>query len=268
MDLQIYNKEKASKYLDFYKKNLSKKEYKEILKKFKNSLKFGNFSLSKILLQSRGINLPEEGTVNINIDHFGDIHSIAIGIIGKSISIEVPYNIDNCEYIRNEKLLLADFTGAILLHVENNKIEMQDLNTMSVTGYIYKCHDCEGTTYYEETSTANTKRDSEKFFVLSSIENNITKFEASKLFFKFCLEGDQTSVNCTGCKDCVYFASRYNINFEGGNCNGYAEENGDTGFIEYNSDNHMLKISFPEMYLIAGGETINFKYPTKEVKVY
>lgn len=268
MDLQIYNKEKTSKYLEFYKKNLSKKEYKEILKKFKNSLKFGNFSLSKILLQSRGFSLTKESSLDIYISYVDGIIVIILSFIGESISIDVPYNSSSCEYIREEHLLLADFRAAVSLQIEDGKISMSEPNSMSMTGYIYKCHYCDDTPYYEETSTRNSKSDSVNFFGPASIDGNITKYEVNKMFFKFCLEEGQTSVNCTGCEDCVYFASRYNIKFEGGNCNGYKEENGDTGFLTYNSDTHILNVTFPEMHLFAGGIKKNFRYPTKEVKVY
>jgi len=271
MDLQIYNKEKASKYLEFYKKNLSKKEYKEILKKFKNSLKLGNFSLSKILLQSRGINLIDYVDVDISVTNNNNIYyTVIIKPNSKSRNIDVPLRYEYNDCLGSiEKLNIADINSKIELDIEDGKFTIYE-NYIEIKKYIYECKNCNGKYIYNNTPAKDNKEILKFFNPVYDDNKDIISLETNKIKSILCQDG---GYNCAGCKDCVYFISGYSIKFSNdGNdnndyCNGIIEDSGETGYIGYNIVTNILNISFPPMKVSTNGYLTIFQYESKTINL-
>lgn len=282
MDLEIYNKAKICKYLEFYKKNLSKEEYKKVLKQFKLSLKLGNASLAKTLLQRRGFIFVDSVRVDSNVDYKSDNETYTVYFYPADKSI-IFYNVTRshqhkgCENNDGFNNILACTSGGGLLDltvctvsptitvtVTDKKISGISSN-IKVSSYVYMCcRDAFGSRYYGDC-TEKTGGINEDFFAVI-YTGDIISGECRRLFNSLCRDG---GINCTGCGDCVYFLARNNLKFpeNGDQCKGYAEENDYTGAISYDSSNNTLKVTFPVMEVWAGSYSTFFQYETTSVEV-
>jgi len=278
MDLEIYNKAKICKYLEFYKKNLSKKEYKKALKQFKLSLKLGNFSFAKTLLQERGFIFTDTVGVGseISYDSTTETYTVTITPFSKIVNFYPAKKYDSSCTAKPITLTLqvAVITSEIKLTISDGKISSFISSYLKIEAFIFDC--CHfgsynlytgGYLYDNDVPVIGSKSDD--FFTPIYDENkNITRLETNKFYFDLCKDG---GINCTGCEDCVYFLSRYKLAFTGDDhCKGHTEENNETGYIEYDSTDNHLRLSFPIMQIWAGGGDANsgkFQYVSDPIEV-
>lgn len=285
MDLEIYNKAKICKYLEFYKKNLSKEEYKKVLKQFKLSLKLGNFSFAKTLLQRRGfifVNTLGVTTI-VNYDKDTEVYTVVFSPMDVNIDFYVTkalqldyFSTDRfkfCTSGHRMTLGVCDITPTLSVTILKGKIT-GIVSEIIIKSYIYEC--CNGSWNYYGNKTVEEGEGygSYEFFAPVYDENNtIIKGESVKVFNKLCKDN---GVNCVGCQDCVYFLSSQNLHFIGEDqCYGEPDVNDnnyDSGSIEYDSSTNNLKVSFPTMQVWAGGGgddsgKFQYEYTSVEVKV-